>query len=280
VKRESRGTASTYIHDHLLAGTTLEVAAPRGTFTLHDGDNPVVFLSAGIGVTPVLAMLYALAAQRSNREVWWLYGSHNAGDHAFAAEAQGLLSRLGNARSRICYSQPGPDDGAGDGGPIRGRLSAELIAELGVPRDADVYLCGPQTFMAELGAGLVGLGFAPSRIRTETFGALSSITPGIATVSTQTPHLPPGRPGGGPAVAFARSGLSVNWDDEFVSLLELAEACDVPVRWSCRTGVCHTCETSMQSGSVTYDPEPVDAPARDDVLVCCSRPETDIVLDL
>jgi hypothetical protein len=75
VKREPGGSASTYIHDHLLAGTTLEVAAPRGTFTLHDGDNPVVFLSAGIGVTPVLAMLYALAAQRSTREVW-------SGDHA------------------------------------------------------------------------------------------------------------------------------------------------------------------------------------------------------
>jgi ferredoxin-NADP reductase/MOSC domain-containing protein YiiM len=280
VKREPGGSASTYIHDHLLAGTTLEVAAPRGTFTLHDGDNPVVFLSAGIGVTPVLAMLYALAAQRSNREVWWLYGSHNAADHAFAAEARELLSRLGSARSHICYSQPGPEDGVGEGGLTRGRLSAELIAELGVPRDADVYLCGPQAFMTELGAGLVGLGFEPPRIRTETFGALSAITPGIAAVSTRTSHLPPGRRGRGPSVAFARSGLSVNWDADFASLLELAEACDVPVRWSCRTGVCHTCETPMLSGSVTYDPEPVDAPALDDVLVCCSRPETDIALDL
>jgi ferredoxin-NADP reductase/MOSC domain-containing protein YiiM/ferredoxin len=280
VKRERGGTASIYIHDHLLAGTSLEVAAPRGTFTLHDGDNPVVFLSAGIGVTPILAMLYALAAQRSNREVWWLYGCHSAADHAFAAEVHELLSRLGRARSHICYSQPGPQDGVGDGELSRGRLSVELIAELGVPRDADVYVCGPQAFMAELGAGLVGLGFAPSRIRTETFGALSPITPGIAAMSTKAPHLPPGRRGRGPAVAFARSGLSANWDDDFASLLELAEACDVPVRWACRTGVCHTCETAMLSGSVTYDPEPVDTPALDDVLVCCSRPETDIALDL
>jgi ferredoxin len=95
-------------------------------------------------------------------------------------------------------------------------------------------------------------GFGPSRIRTETFGALSSVTPGIAAKSTQTPHLPPGRPGSGPTVAFARSGLSVNWDADFASLLELAEACDVPVRWSCRTGACHTCETPMLSGAVTY----------------------------
>ena len=280
VKREPAGTASSYIHDHLVAGTTLEVAAPRGTFTLQDGDNPVVFLSAGIGVTPVLAMLYSLAAQRSNRQVWWLYGSHNAADHAFAAEVRELLSQLGNARSHICYSQPGPQDGVGGGELTRGRLSVELIAELGVPPDADVYLCGPQAFMAELGAGLVGLGFAPSRIRTERFGALSPITPGIAAKSTQAPHPPPGRRGRGPAVAFARSGLSANWDDDFASLLELAEACDVPVRWACRTGVCHTCETAMLSGSVSYDPEPVDAPVLDDILVCCSRPETDIALDL
>ena len=143
-----------------------------GTFTLRAGDLPVVFLSAGIGVTPVLAMLYALAAQRSKREVWWLHGSRNAADDAFAAEAQELLSQLPTARSHICYSQPGPEDAVGDAGVSAGRLSTELIAELSVPRQADVYLCGQPAFMAELGAGLVGLGFAPSGVRTETFGRL------------------------------------------------------------------------------------------------------------
>jgi ferredoxin len=159
-------------------------------------------------------------------------------------------------------------------------VSAELVAQLNVPRDGDFYLCGPPAFMADLGAGLVGLGVAPSRIRTEIFGALARITPGIAAKSIRPPHPPAGPPGRGPTVAFARSGLNVNWDDDFANLLELAEACDVPARWSCRSGVCHTCETPMLSGSVDYDPQPVDAPALDDVLICCSRPEADLVLDL
>ena len=280
VKREPGGAASAYIHDDLLAGAAVDVAAPRGTFTLRDGNNAIVLISAGIGVTPVLAMLYALAAQRSNREVWWLHGSRNAAEDAFALEARGLLCSLRRARSHICYSQPSQDDTVGDANTSAGRLSAELVAELNVPRDGDFYLCGPPAFMAELGAGLVGLGVAPSRIRTEIFGALAPITPGIAAKSTRPPHPPAGPPGRGPAVAFARSGLNVNWDDDFANLLELAEACDVPARWSCRSGVCHTCETPMLSGSVDYDPQPVDAPALDDVLICCSRPETDLVLDL
>jgi ferredoxin len=81
-------------------------------------------------------------------------------------------------------------------------------------------------------------------------------------------------------VAFARSGLTVRWSASFGSLLELAEACDVPVKWSCRTGVCHTCESGLVSGSVRYDPEPVDQPADGDLLICCSRPQTDVIVDL
>ena len=134
--------------------------------------------------------------------------------------------------------------------------------------------------MAELGAGLVGLGVRAIWRPDRGGRGLAAITAGIAASSTKHRTSRRGVKLVGPTVAFAGSGLSVNWDDDFTSLLELAEACDVPTRWSCRTGVCHTCETPMLSGSVTYDPEPVDAPAFDDVLVCCSRPETDVVLDL
>jgi ferredoxin len=92
--------------------------------------------------------------------------------------------------------------------------------------------------------------------------------------------LPAGPPGDGPLVSFARSGLNVRWSTPFRSLLELAEACDVPVRWSCRTGVCHTCETGLVGGRVGYQPNPVDPPADGNVLICCSQPEGDIVIDL
>ncbi|WP_431873346.1 2Fe-2S iron-sulfur cluster-binding protein [Amycolatopsis sacchari] len=89
-----------------------------------------------------------------------------------------------------------------------------------------------------------------------------------------------GPPGGGPAVSFARSGLTVAWDDRHGSLLELAEACDVPVRWSCRTGVCHTCELALLSGAVGYRPEPLEPPADGNVLICCAKPAEPVVLDL
>jgi ferredoxin len=106
------------------------------------------------------------------------------------------------------------------------------------------------------------------------------MTPGITAVPKQPPHLPAGVAGGGPLVSFARSNLSVRWASAFHSLLELAEACDVPVRWSCRTGVCHNCETGLISGSVIYGPDPVDPPAGSNLLICCSRPEGDVALDL
>src|SRR5207244_3287285 len=182
--------------------------------------------------------------------------------------------------SHICYSQPGPGDQPSDWYTAPGRLSAELVSELAVPRQADVYLCGPAVFMAQFGAGLVALGFEPSRIHTETFGAVAAVTPGIAAATGTPVHPPAGRPGPGPTVSFARSSLSVNCAPDYGALLDLAEACDVPTRWSCRTGVCHTCETPTLSGSVTYSPEPVDAPADGNVLICCARPTVDVILDL
>jgi 2Fe-2S iron-sulfur cluster binding domain len=131
-----------------------------------------------------------------------------------------------------------------------------------------------------LTAGLAGWGVPPSRIHTEIFGAAPSITPGIAASPRRLPHLPAGPPGAGPLVSFVRSGLNVRWGSGFQSLLELAEACDVPVRWACRTGVCHTCESGLVSGTVAYRPEPIDVPADGNALICCSQPGGDIVIDL
>ena len=162
----------------------------------------------------------------------------------------------------------------------RGRLDVGLLQELGVPRNADFYICGPSGFMTDLRIGLMDWDIAASRIHTEIFGAGSSITPGIAASPRRPPHIPAGPAGDGPLVSFARSGFSARWGPAFQSLLELAEACDIPVRWSCRTGVCHTCETGLVSGAVGYQPDPIEAPADGNVLICCSRPQEDIVIDL
>ena len=280
VKREADGAAGAYVSDELRVGDIVQASAARGSFTLRPGDTPVVLLSAGIGVTPVLAMLHALAAEASTREIWWLYGTRNGREHPFAEETRGLLKALADRHSYVCYSSPDPEDRPNVDFDAPGRLNMGALQELNVPRDGDFYICGPSTFMSDLTAGLTGLGVAPDRIHTEMFGAGPSNTPGIAATSHRPPHVPAGPPGSGPTVSFARSGLNVRWGASFHSLLELAEACDVPVRWACRTGVCHTCETGLVAGKIGYRPDPVDAPADGNLLICCSQPAGDIVIDL
>lgn len=280
VKREAHGVASRHVHDHVRAGDVLDTAAPRGAFTLRPGDNPVVLMSAGIGATPVLAMLHALVAAGSTREVWWLYGARDGTEHPFARESRDLLARLANAHEHVSYSRPAAEDRQGIDYQASGHLSGSLLGRLGVPQGADVYLCGPSGFMEELPAALAQPDLAPAHVYTEVFGAGPSLTPGLTGVTVRPVHPPAGPPGTGPEVSFARSGLTVRWDPAYGSLLELAEACDVPTRWSCRTGVCHNCESGLMSGNVEYSPEPVDAPAENNVLICCSRPRSEVVLDL
>jgi ferredoxin-NADP reductase len=193
---------------------------------------------------------------------------------------QAALEVLPQAHSHIRYSAPDSGDRLGVDFDAPGRLTAPLLIELNVPHDADFYLCGPTTFMAELSAGLVDWGVSRRRIHTEAFGVEPSRTPGVAAATQKTPHLPTGPAGSGPLVSFARSGLNVRWSPAFQSLLELAEACDVPVRWACRTGVCHNCETAIIAGAVNYQLDPVDPPAANNALICCSQPKTDIVIDL
>jgi ferredoxin-NADP reductase/MOSC domain-containing protein YiiM len=281
VKREPQGVASGHIHARLHAGATVMAAAPRGAFTLSPGDRPVLLISAGIGATPLLAMLHALTGTGAAREVWWLHGARNGREHSFRTEVAQLLARLPNVHSRICYSAPLPTDRIGRDYTDRGRLSADFVTRLGPPRDADAYVCGPASFMTDIQAGLTTCGFDAGRVHSETFGPGPSLTPGIAPTDRRRPHPPAGvSDGTGPAVSFSRSGLTVSWRPADSSLLDLAEACDVPARWSCRTGVCHSCETALLSGAVSYEPEPIDRPAGGNVLICCAAPAEDVVLDL
>jgi ferredoxin-NADP reductase/MOSC domain-containing protein YiiM/ferredoxin len=280
IKVEPHGAAGRYLRATVDVGNRIKVAAPRGQFTLDGGAQPVALVSAGVGVTPVLAMLHALHNSRSTRDIWWLHGTRNGAEHAFAQETRSLLATLPNARSRVWYSQPGPDDHIGTEYDELGHITLEGIAATGAPTDGVFYLCGPTPFMTATRTGLGTVGVPTARVHTETFGAEAPITPGIVPYPARPPHPPEGTPGAGPVVSFVRTGMNVRWDNTFASILELAEACDVPVRWSCRTGVCHTCETGLLEGEVAYTPEPLEPPAVGNLLACCSQPRGDLAVDL
>ncbi|MET8452614.1 MOSC and FAD-binding oxidoreductase domain-containing protein [Streptomyces sp. NPDC005209] len=278
VKHEPHGTVSGYIHAALRPGDLVDIASPRGMFVLEEGTRPIVLLSAGIGATPVLAMLHQLAANRDPRPVWWIHTAHDRAHHAFADETHALLAQLPHAHEHIYYSA----EAARENGPhiTQGRPTARSLAALGIPTEADAYLCGPTAFMDDLAGYLRDHGLSAERIHTEQFSALPAINPGVTPTATVRPHQPPGPPGAGPLVTFARSGITTPWSPAHTSLLDLAEACDVPTRWSCRTGVCHTCITHLLAGDVTYTTPPLELPEEGTVLVCCSEPSAEVVLDL
>ncbi len=281
VKAEPHGAGGIYLRDQVHVGDAVDVSSPRGNFILQPGNGPVVLLSAGIGATPVLAMLHALAADHSTRRIFWLHSTRDGQHHPFAAEVGRLMASFANGRSYVCYSRPDANDQVGKHFDAAGHLSRAILEQIGIPREADVYLCGPARFMADMRDVLATLGVAPARIHAELFNGSESMTPGVVGAAGRAPHLPADEANTGPLVSFARSGIAAHWKaSAYQSILELAEACDVPVRWSCRTGVCHNCESGLVSGSVVYGPEPLDKPADGNLLVCCSQPTGDVVIDL
>lgn len=281
VKRGT-GEGSQYLHDDVRDGDVLAISAPRGTFCLDDGCRPLVFWSAGIGITPVLAMLHELAARSdlASTPVYWIYGTRSGEENVFAAEVDELLGRLPRCKRLIGFSRPDVSDRLGVQFDIEGRIDAAALAALQIPTDARIYLCGPAGFMSASREGLRAAGYDGANIYTELFGAQDALRPGIASVPSATPHPPEGETADGALVTFVRSGLAVHWNSRYASLLELAEACDVPVRWSCRTGVCHNCETAVIGGAVDYSTEPLDPPVDGQILICCSLPREDLQLDL
>jgi ferredoxin-NADP reductase/MOSC domain-containing protein YiiM/ferredoxin len=274
VKRD--GAASRFLHDHVKVGDEIDVAAPRGTFTLRDGTRPVVLVSAGVGATPVLAMLHELVREAAARPVWWLHGARNRQEQAFGTEVDALLAALPDGHRLLAYSRPAEADRA----DVTGRLDLAVLQQAGVPTDADYYVCGPDGFMRAIGEALTASGVAAERIATEAFGAVAVYRSGIVSAGDRAPHVPDGKAGTGPTVTFVRSSVTVPWDDSYPSLLDFAEACDVPVGFGCRIGVCHSCESSLLAGEVAYTADPLEPPPEGRILVCCSRPAGEVTLDL
>ena len=274
VKKESDGRASTYLHDHVRVGDMLEISAPRGTFILSADNRPVILLSAGVGITPILAMLYTIRHASPNRPAWWIYSAQNDENHPFVDEIKKLAVGLTAFHSFILHSRPGAAEREGRNFDSPGRLTLEVLQRLNLPADAECYLCGPGAYLEETTRSLKSLGIPEQHIHFETFGGP------IVKANGKVPHLPADNTGDGPLVTFTKSKLAFCWNQKFGSLLEAAEAADIPVRWSCRTGVCHLCESALLDGVVTYAPSPLDPPAEGNLLLCCSRPAGPVSLDL
>ncbi|HXZ15692.1 MAG TPA: MOSC and FAD-binding oxidoreductase domain-containing protein [Roseiarcus sp.] len=281
VKIEPNGVAGAYLRDHVRVGDVLDVSSPRGTFIMDSGVLPLVLLSAGIGVTPVLAMLYAMSSARSTRPLLWLHAARDGKHIPFAAEVRRLVPGLVHGRSYVCFSRPDNADRLGTDFDAKGHISGAVFDKAGLTPDAEVYLCGPSRFMADMKAALAEHGVKAEHVHTEIFNGGESLTPGVIGAVRKKPHRPTGEAATGALVSFARSGIAAHWNPSaYQSILELAEACDVPVRWSCRTGVCHNCESGLVSGKVEYQPQPLDPPATGNLLICCSCPVGDVVVDL
>jgi ferredoxin-NADP reductase len=262
VKRD--GVASGWLHEHLAVGSRIEIMGPRGEFVFDvSAQRPAVLLSAGIGITPMIAMLNDLLVNgnrsRHPYPVYFIHGARNQSEHAFAAHVRALEQGYGNVGVHVRYSQP--DLGQPGMHDSVGHVDIELLKELLPFGDYDFYLCGPAPFMQQMYDGLRALNVAPDRIRYEAFGP--------ATVRREAAPVA----GAVVPVRFARSDVTLQWDASKGSLLELAESHGIDAPSSCRSGVCGSCATPLLAGGVRYTRECAAPVGQGEVLMCSCVPQ-------
>ncbi len=272
------GLSSNYFHDRVQPGTRLCVKAPRGKFYLDPSDTtPVVLLSGGVGLTPMISMLNAIVESGSQRPVWFVHGTRDGRDHAMAAHIRRMAMENANVHVHVSYSQPRPEDREGGGYDNRGYVNIDLLKQVLPPAAYDVYLCGPPPFMKSLYNDLLKWGVAETRIHYEFFGPVSALKEGAEAASKRVAVSKSQAEG---EVSFAKAGLTAKWDSSFESILDLAEAQGLRPPFSCRTGICHTCSSKLIEGEVEYVTEPLDMPDPGCVLICVSKPKTNLVIEV
>lgn len=275
-------SASNFFHDSLPEGAIVEAYAPSGSFTLDaQSDRPLVFIAGGVGLTPFISMLNWLIATGSQREIWLFYGARNSADHLMAAHLEAARRVHPQFRSVVAYSRPGPRCRKGRDYDVVGHIGINLMAPLLRARDCDVYLCGPQSMMAQMTNDLARFGLPATRLRLEKFVDGRNTQP---VAQAPAPSAPDGRAVGQHArpvtVGFARSGKQVKWDPNAGSILELAEAGGIKTRSGCRQGICGLCTTPIREGKVDYFRRPAKDPAPGTCLLCVTRPTSNVVLEL
>jgi ferredoxin-NADP reductase/phenylpropionate dioxygenase-like ring-hydroxylating dioxygenase large terminal subunit len=278
---------SRWLHAEGKPGLRVEAMSPRGTFLLTAAsERPVVFLSAGVGITPMIAMASHIVEEGRRtgkfRPAWFIHGARNSRVHAFGAHVRELAGKHPAMKVHIRYTQPGSTDRLGATYDGDGHVTIDALTALLPLNDYEFYLCGPAPFMQSLYDGLTRIGVRRERIHYESFGSATALTPkDRADILAQTGSE------GAAMVRFAKSGVSAEWTRNSGTLLELAETVGLAPVFGCRSGICGTCATRIIGGAVVHVQEPIAPHSEGQVLLCCSVPASEatpgnpgIVLDL
>ncbi len=274
-KANLAASVSNFFHDQINFGAILDVKAPAGGFWLDlTHHTPIVLIGGGVGVTPVLSMLNAVAASHSTREVWFFYGVRNKAEHIMREHFAMMEREYPNFHINICYSEPTKDCVAGVDYQHAERVSVELFKKVLPSNNYHFYLCGPPPMMTSLYEDLTAWGVPEEAVHFEAFGPAT-----IKKVAAQQAAPATTEAGAAISVTFATSGKVVPWDGKVASLLELAESNGVSIASGCRAGNCGTCVTAIKSGDVRYIREPGEKPEAGSCLTCISVPKVDLVLN-
>jgi hypothetical protein len=272
---KKQGLVSTHLHDVLKAGDVIEARTPAGNFTIDAFERrSAVLLAAGVGITPLLAMLrhivYKGLRTRRIRRTWLFQAARSAAQRAFDEEIADLVA-ASNGRITLVrvLDDASADPAACD---MRGRIDLDLLKAKLPFDDYDFYMCGPPLFMQTLYDGLRDLGVADARIHAEAFGPASLARRPDAAASSASARKPAGTP---VPIAFARSAKEARWKPGDGTLLELAEARGLTPAFGCRGGSCGTCKVKVLAGAVAYPHAPTFAVAEDEALLCCAVPADD-----
>ena len=271
-------SGSNYFHHLVKPGTRLKVAASRGDFFLDPQDeSPVVLLSGGVGMTPMISMLNSVVDSGKKRQVWFIHGNRNGLHHAMQRHMCRLAAENDNIKVHICYSRPRPEDVKGLDYDTTGHVTAELLKELLPNNDMDFYLCGPPNFMHSLIKGLWEWGVSEYRIRFEVFGPDALMVERTRSKQRQKKTASEEK---NYEIVFSQSQITAQWDPESENLLNFAEEQGVFPDFGCRAGICQTCGHTLLEGQVDYNFEPLAPPYPGQVLLCCTRPKSNLVIDI
>jgi len=274
------GVSSNYFHDQVEPGTKLLAKSPRGKFFLDPkAESPVVLLSAGVGLTPLVSMLNAIVESDSKRPTWFIHGARNGREHALGIHVRALTKESEDLNVHIRYSKPMPYDIQGNDYDDKGYVDIELLKRILPNSDFNFYLCGPAPFMKSLFSGLLDWGVSEYKIHYEFFGPASLLKERVK-VATPKRVAAASECCGEIEVTFSHSGVNANWNPSLESILDLAEANGLSPDYSCRSGICHTCMCKLEDGEIEYIEEPLDPPEPGCILICCSKPKTNIVIDV